>query len=69
MPITIDLNIKPEKVRLAREAADSAYFKANQRLKQDMDSGRTPTQVEQDHVESLSIASAVLGMVWRAMPV
>jgi hypothetical protein len=68
MTLTIEINIKPEKVRDAKFAVEKLFNDASSRIKRDMDCRRTPTQVEEQHVESLGTASAVLGIMWRAMP-
>lgn len=68
MNITFEINIPPKKVDAAREIVEAAHFKARKRLNEDVSLGRKPTQVETDNLESLGIASALLGSVRRAMP-
>lgn len=68
MTVTIEINIKPEKVRDAKFAVEKLFNDAQRRIQRDITEKRTPTQVEEQHVESLGTASAVLGIVWREMP-
>jgi|GEM_PF-5391856 len=68
MILSIEINIAPEKVREAKFTLDKLFNEASNRIKRDIDARRQPTQVEEQHVESLGTASAVLGIMWRAMP-
>ena len=67
MIIKLEINIDPKKIDAARQIVESSHFKARQRLNDDVSRGRKPTSVETDNIEALSIASAVLGSVRRAM--
>ena len=60
MTLTIEINIKPEKVRDAKFAVEKLFNDASSRIKRDMDCRRTPTQVEEQHVNH----SAPLRRCW-----
>lgn len=59
------INIKREKIESSKFAVDKLFHESSNRLKRDMDAGRSPTQFEEQYVESLSTASAVLGIVLK----
>lgn len=66
--MTITINIPRGKIADAKAELEKLFTEKKNRLQRDIGSGRQPTQVEEQHVESLSTASAVLGIVLKEMP-
>lgn len=67
--MTINVNIKREKIATAKFELEKLFTEKTNRLQRDIDSGRQPTQIEEQHVESLGTASAVLGTILKEMPI
>ena len=65
----IIINIKREKIANAKAELEKLFAEKSNRLQRDIGSGRQPTQIEEQHVESLGTASAVLGIILKEMPI